>query len=204
MTDCAENHDMPSMSLADPCVAKATLRDGRPIEFRRIAPEDAEQLQQFHTRLSRETTRLRFFSPMPRLNTRMATHFVEVDFEVRCAIVAYFPGELEKIRAVGRYERDGKHSAEVAFVVEDELQGQGIGRVLMKLLAEHARSRGIDRLTAMTLAENGGMLTVFRNCGFPTDITYDGETAHVKIDIRDHTAPKRAPKSLVPSMLKKT
>ena len=190
-------------TTGEPCLAEDTLKDGRAISFRRIAADDAERLQQFHGRLSRESTRLRFFAPMPRLNNKMAVHFVEVDFDTRCAIVACFPGEAE-IRGVGRYERDGKHSAEVAFVVEDELQGQGIGRMLMALIANHARASGIDRLTAITLAENHGMLTVFRQCGHPTDVTFDGDTAYVKIDIRDHDAARRAPKSLVPSMVKKS
>jgi GNAT superfamily N-acetyltransferase len=184
-------------------LAETPLSDGRRICYRRIRPDDAERLQAFHSRLSRETTRLRFFSPMPRLNNKMASYFVDVDFDQRCALVAHFPGE-DEIRGVGRYERDSKHAAEVAFVVEDALQGLGIGRMLMKLLAEHARAMGIDRLTAMTLAENLGMLTVFRECGHPTDITFEGETAHVKIDIRDHEAAKRVPKSLVPSMIRKS
>ena len=200
MSDCAENHDMHGSDTA--ILAETPLPDGRRICYRRICPDDAEQLQAFHSRLSRETTRLRFFSPMPRLNNKMASHFAEVDFDERFAIVAHFPDE-DEIRGVVRYERDSKHAAEIAFVVEDGLQGHGIGRMLMKLIAEQARSRGVDRLTAMTLAENRGMLTVFRECGHPTDITFDGDTAHVKIDIRDHEAAKRLPKSLVPSMVRK-
>lgn len=197
MVDCGENHNMDESRT--PCLAESVLPDGRRMCYRPISPDDAERLQEFHLRLSRETTRLRFFSPMPRLNDKMAVHFVEVDFTDRCALVAYLPGE-DELRGVGRYEREGKHSAEVAFVVEDAFQGMGIGPTLLRMLAEHARTQGIDRFTAMTLAENRGMLTVFRECGYPSDVVFDGETAFVKIDIRDSDKARRPPKSLVPSM----
>lgn len=165
--------------------------------FRAIEPDDAPRLQAFHQRLSRETTRLRFFTAMPNLSAVMAEHFAEVDFHDRAAFVACFPGE-DAVRAVGRYERETEHSAEAAFVVEDDLQSQGIGGVLLRMLAEHAQGEKIERLTAMTLAENRGMLTVFRESGYPTDVHFEGQTAFVKIDIRAQGTARRRPRTLMP------
>ena len=110
----------------------AQLRDGRTIVFRPISPEDAAALQEFHERLSRETTRLRYFSAKPHLSEEMAERFTTVDFSDRAAFVACFPGE-DAIRGVGRYEREAPHSAEVAFVVEDDLQTLGIGGALLRM-----------------------------------------------------------------------
>ena len=180
-----------------PEVRDAQLRDGRTMSFRAIEPDDAPRLQSFHRRLSRETTRLRFFTAMPNLSAVMAEHFAEVDFHDRAAFVACFPGE-EAIRAVGRYERETEHSAEVEFVVEDNLQSQGIGGVLLRMLAEHAQGEKIERLTAMTLAENRGMLTVYRESGYPTDVHFEGQTAFVKIDIRAQGTARRRPRTLMP------
>ncbi len=164
--------------------------------FRAIEPGDAPRLQAFHERLSRETTRLRFFTAMAHLSGGMAERFAEVDFGDRAAFVACFPGE-EAIRGVGRYERESEHSAEVAFVVEDSLQSLGIGGVLLRMLAEHAQGENIERLTAMTLAENRGMLTVFRESGFPTDVHFEGPTAYVRIDIRMPGEARKAPRTLM-------
>ena len=164
--------------------------------FRPIEPDDALRLQAFHKRLSRETTRLRFFTAMPNLSREMAAHFAEVDFHDRAAFVACFPGE-DAVRAVGRYERETEHSAEVAFVVEDELQSQGIGGLLMRMLAEHAQGEQFERLTAITLAENPGMLNVFRESGYPTDVHFEGQTAYVKIDIRAQGTARRRPRTLM-------
>lgn len=175
----------------------AQLRDGRKMCFRPIEAEDAPRLQAFHERLSRETTRLRFFTAMPHLSGQMAERFAEVDFGDRAAFVACFPGE-EAVRAVGRYERESGHSAEVAFVVEDDLQSLGIGGVLLRMLAEHAQGEKIERLTAITLAENQGMLTVFRESGFPTDVHFEGQTAYVRMDIRAPGTARKRPRTLLP------
>ena len=179
-----------------PEVRPAQLRDGRTMWFRAIEPDDAPRLQAFHQRLSRETTRLRFFTAMPNLSAVMAEHFAEVDFHDRAAFVACFPGE-DAVRAVGRYERETEHSAEVAFVVEDDLQSLGIGGALMRMLAEHAQGENFERLTAITLAENQGMLTVFRECGYPTDVHFEGQTAYVKIDIRMPGEARKPPRTLM-------
>lgn len=175
----------------------AQLRDGRTMCFRPIGPDDAGRLQAFHERLSRETTRLRFFTAMPHLSETMAEHFAEVDFCDRAAFVASFPGE-DAIRGVGRYERESQFSAEAAFVVEDEVQSLGIGGVLLRMLAEHAQGEKIERLTAITLAENRGMLTVFRDSGYPTDVHFEGQTAYVRIDIRAPGAARKPPRTLLP------
>ena len=181
----------------EPGIRCAELRDGRTMCFRAIEPDDAARLQAFHERLSRETTRLRFFTAMPHLSGDMAERFAEVDFGDRAAYVACFPGE-EAIRGVGRYERESEHSAEVAFVVEDGLQGFGVGGVLLRMLAEHAQGEKIERLTAITLAENRGMLAVFRESGYPTDVHFEGPTAYVRIDIRDPGAARKVPRTLLP------
>lgn len=192
---CSPNHD-DAFATGDE-VRCATLRDGRRMCFRPIEPDDAGRLQAFHERLSRETTRLRFFTAMPHLSDPMAEHFAQVDFGDRGAFVACFPGE-DTIRGVGRYERESEHSAEVAFVVEDELQSLGIGGVLLRMLAEHAQGEKIERLTAVTLAENRGMLAVFRESGYPTDVHFEGSTAYVRIDVRAPGAARKRPRTLLP------
>ena len=58
--------------------------------------------------------------------------------------------------AVGRWIRDAQRhdEAEIAVVVGDALQGQGLGTALARALADAARERGIARLTATMLADN--------------------------------------------------
>lgn len=158
------------------------LRDGRHVWFRSIEPADAERLRAFHRRLSAETQRLRFFTPMRELSPKMAEYFSNVDGEKRRAIVVTFPGE-ETIRGVGRYEENPGKTAEVAFVMEDGLQGFGIGKALLHLLAQHAIGRGVTMLTANVLPENCAMLGLFRGCQYPATFTQRDGASIVTLDL---------------------
>jgi GNAT superfamily N-acetyltransferase len=160
-----------------------TLRDGREARIRPIVPGDAPLLRQFHERLSLNTTRLRFFTPLRHLSEEFAKHLCGVDYDRRCAFVLSFPGDNE-IHGVGRYEWESPHSAEVAFVVEDSLQGLGIGKLLLDRLVGQARRQGFERLTAVVLCENDSMLSLFRDTEYDPQITMQGSLAFVKLDIR--------------------
>ncbi|MGE3073408.1 MAG: N-acetyltransferase family protein [Dehalococcoidia bacterium] len=168
---------------------EATLRDGRVCRVRPISPEDCGRLVEFHERLSVNTTRLRFFSPLRHLSPEFAKRLCNVDFKRRCAFVISLPGD-DAIHAVGRYEWESAHSAEVAFVVEDQMQGLGIGAILLDRLADHARTRGFRRLTAVVLCENTMMLSLFRESKYLPEIHMEGSMAFVKLDIRRKSQPR--------------
>jgi GNAT superfamily N-acetyltransferase len=135
------------------------LGDGREMVIRPIRPDDAAQLQALHRRASRRSVRLRFFGPLPELTDAMARRFAEVDFQTRAAYVATVRDE-DEIRGVVRYEIIAPALAEVAFVVEDSFQRQGIAHALFARLVEHARANGITQLRALVLAENTEMLDI--------------------------------------------
>ncbi len=193
--------DTHCMAIIMPAERVATLRDGTPVRVRPIRPDDAPRLIEFHSRLSMNTTRLRFFTPMKRLSATFAEHLCTVEFKKRCAFVIS-PLDSDSIHAVGRYEAESRYSAEVAFVVEDSFQGKGIGTILLDRLVEHARTKGFDRLTAVVLCENLNMLTLFRESPYSPEITMQSECAFVKMNIAAPepavAVPKRRPRSLAP------
>jgi RimJ/RimL family protein N-acetyltransferase len=159
-----------------------TLRDGRVVSIRRMAPDDDDRLVEFHGRLSPETVYLRFFSAHPRLLPAEVNRFTHLDQHDRVALVAV--DRQGRIQAVGRYDRlPGTDEAEVAFVVADEVQGQGLGRELLARLAPIAREEGIRRFVAETLVGNQPMLKVFRASGLtPRTHLADG-VMHVTMDL---------------------
>jgi len=122
------------------------------ITYRPIEPDDVERLRRLFFRLSPETVLLRFFQPVQEPSERMLHHFAEVDHDDREAIVAM---NGDEIIAVARYDRtaDGTH-AEVAIVVEDAWQHQGLGEALMRRLSREAWAHGVDTLTATMLGGN--------------------------------------------------
>jgi len=60
--------------------------------------------------------------------------------------------------------------AEVGFAVGDEMQGRGLGTILLGQLAAIAARAGIEEFEATILGENRQMLDVFRDSGFPIRI----------------------------------
>ncbi|WP_200800317.1 bifunctional acetate--CoA ligase family protein/GNAT family N-acetyltransferase [Jatrophihabitans endophyticus] len=156
--------------------------DGGTVHLRPIRPTDADALVAFHAGLSQRTRYLRYFSAYPRIPERDLRRFVTVDHRDRVAFVTELAGE---IIAVGRYERyPDIDDAEVAFVVADAHQGRGIGSVLLEHLAAAAREIGLRRFIAVVLAENTGMIRVFREAGYETTrhIEYGEVTLEFTVD----------------------
>ena len=140
------------------------LRSGSTLRLRPIRPEDAPALLAFYRRLSPDSLYFRFLS-IPNVDAKRAEGFCRVDYDNQFALVGEAAG---RIVAVAQYFRlpDHPDRAEVAFTVEDALQGQGIGTRLLERLAEIARGRGISAFEADVLGHNRRMIDVFRNCGF--------------------------------------
>jgi RimJ/RimL family protein N-acetyltransferase len=144
------------------------LADGTYVLVREIQPGDASALQRLVGRLSEQTIHLRYFGPMKRLSDKQARYFAEVDGQDRYALVALDPENEEEIVAVVRYDREkGTDRAEYAALVEDRLQGRGLGIALTRGLIEAARERGIRDFEALVLPENKGMLHLLRSLGLP-------------------------------------
>lgn len=141
------------------------LADGGVVHLRPIRPDDGERLLAFHARLSPESRQMRFFTRQLTLSDREVERFTHVDYDRRLALVAELHGELI---AVARYDADPEpgDGAEVAFVVQDDHQGRGIGSILLEHLAVAARRCGITRFHADTLATNQKMQGVFHDAGY--------------------------------------
>jgi GNAT superfamily N-acetyltransferase len=163
------------------CTATVALADGTLATVRAIRPEDNERLQAFHDQLSEETIYRRFFGTHPHLRPEEAERFTHVDYWDRLALVT----EVEdRLVAVARYDRPpGRDRAEVAFVVADELQGRGVGTLLLEHLAAAARRRGVAAFIAETLGTNHPMQEVFHRSGFPTRLSFSSGVAQVDFRI---------------------
>jgi RimJ/RimL family protein N-acetyltransferase len=137
-----------------------TLKDGTALHIRPIRPEDAPRLIEFYDRLSRHSAYQRFFSIMKRLPPDWARMLATVDYRRRLALVAERgPAPAPELVGVGRYEpTEDPNTVEVAFVVQDGLQGQGLGAILLEHLLDAAEARGIHRFRAYVLADNRRML----------------------------------------------
>jgi RimJ/RimL family protein N-acetyltransferase len=159
------------------------LTDGTRVLVREIQPEDAPALQRLVDRLSEQTIHLRFFGPMSELSDKKARHFAEVDGKDRYALVA-LDEDSEEIVAVVRYDREaGTDRAEYAALVEDHLQGRGLGFALTSSLIRAARERGIRYFEAMVLPENRGMIHLLSSLDLPEHKRREDNVKHFSINL---------------------
>jgi GNAT superfamily N-acetyltransferase len=142
------------------------LLDGTAALVSPIRPTDADALARFHSLLTPATVYSRFFGYHLSLSTAEIEWFTNVDGIDRVALVV--KSTSDDVIAVGRYDRmDDPSVAEVAFVVADAYQHQGLGTLLLARLVQRAQARGIATFYAQTLVGNQPMLSVFRCSGYP-------------------------------------
>jgi acyl-CoA synthetase (NDP forming)/RimJ/RimL family protein N-acetyltransferase len=166
----------------------ALLKDGSTVEIRPIRADDRNAVARFHGRQSQESIYFRFFRYRPELTDNELDYFTQVDYRDRMAFVAVLGDELV---AVARYERlKGRSEAEVAFFVDDDHHGQGLGTLMLEYLAAAARDRGLSGFTATVLPENFRMLAVFRSAGFDVTTRFADGLIEVElgIDITEETS----------------
>lgn len=136
------------------------LPDGTQVEIRPIRADDGQRLRDSHLRLSEESRYRRFLAAKPELSEADARYLVQVDGCDHYALVATLAGgpgdDPEPIVAVARYIRrpGDPRTAELAIVVGDRLQGQGLATELVTRLAQAAAVRGVRRFTATMLSDN--------------------------------------------------
>jgi len=160
------------------------LRDGRSVEIRALRPDDRAGMLAAVGRASPESIRTRFFVPKKGFSEREIAFFVNVDFANHVALVAQIDEDGRPVIAGGgRYIVVEPGQAEIAFVVVDAYQGQGIGSLLMRHLASLGREAGLKELVAEVLPENKAMLKVFSKFGFRSRPKGDPQLAHLALKL---------------------
>ncbi len=154
------------------------LQDGSAVVIRPIGADDRAALDAFHEGLSSRTVYLRFFGVHPHLTEADLDFFTGVDHEQRVALVAC---AADAVVAVGRFDVVGDGSAEVAFVVTDEMQGRGLGGLLLERLVDIGRSLGVERFVADVLPGNVRMLEMFRHSGHEVTQTHVDDVIQVSV-----------------------
>jgi GNAT superfamily N-acetyltransferase len=133
-----------------------TLPDGMRVRIRPIAPDDKELLARGLRQLSLESIRKRFLAAKPRFTSSELHYLTEVDGVNHIALVAVLEDDPNQLAAVARCVRlpDRPATAEMAVVVGDPFQGQGVGRAITHALADAAIEAGIRRFAATMAGDN--------------------------------------------------
>lgn len=161
------------------------LRDGRTIEIRALHRDDREEMLAAVGRTSGASLQRRFFAIKRGFSDAEIAFFMDIDFEKHVALVALLAEDgRPAIVGGGRYVLVEDGEAEVAFLVIDLYQGQGIGRLLVKHLIAIARKNGLRALKAEVLPQNAAMLRLFKDFGFRTIPQRDFSAVHLALELR--------------------
>jgi GNAT superfamily N-acetyltransferase len=137
-----------------------SLRDGRTVRIRTLRPDDGERLRRLFFRLSPLSVYRRFLSPLPAPSEEGLRRLLDVDHSEREALAAL---DGDEIVGVARYaRRPGSSSADIAVVVADDWQRDGLGHLLLERLTRLARMRAIQYFEATVLGDNRPALELVR------------------------------------------
>lgn len=162
------------------------LADGTRVVIRPIRPEDKHLLAAGALQLSPESSRKRFLVTKAGLTTSELRYLTELDGEGHVAFIALLAHGPPTVVADGRYVRiaGDPTTAEVAVVVGDCLQGQGLGTRLGLLLADHARAHGVRRLSATLLSDNVPAHRLFAKISERFETTHAGAVDEMTADLQ--------------------
>jgi RimJ/RimL family protein N-acetyltransferase/nucleotide-binding universal stress UspA family protein len=159
--------------------SRAQLRDGSTVLIRPLEPDDRELLRSGFERLSDRSRYLRFQTPLAELSDEQLSYLTAVDHHDHEALVALALDSDDAI-GVARFVRVGDDVAECAIVVADDWQNRGLGSALLERLVQRAHEEGVDRFTALVLAENTDALRLLERLG---DTVRHSEGSQLELEI---------------------
>jgi RimJ/RimL family protein N-acetyltransferase len=140
-------------------IAMQAAAAGR-VNLAQLERSDGVALRRLFFRLSPATLYRRFHSPIVRPDQAHPERLLDIDHHDREAVVALVDGEIV---GVARYARwPGTDKADLAVVVADDWQRQGVATRMLSGLADLALSAGIQDFTASVQGDNQPALKLLR------------------------------------------
>jgi acetyltransferase len=165
------------------------MKNGETVTIRPIRPEDEPLLIRLHQVLSERTVYLRYFQPL-KLSQRTAHErltricFIDYDREMVFAVERKVGAQTEII-AIGRLSklRERDNEGELAVLVDDRYQGQGLGTELYRRLIAAARDEKLRRVVSTILAENREMRAICKKLGFRMAADLEDGTVSAELEL---------------------
>jgi acetyltransferase len=160
------------------------LREGPAVIIRPIRPEDEPLVEELLKTSSEQTLTMRFFRKISDMSHDQLTRYCHVDYDREMSFVAVMRnGEGERLIGEVRVSKlPDLENAEMAVVVGDQWQGQGIGKALCLHCIKTAKESGIKKMWMEILQANSKMLRTAEKMGFRR-VSSDGDSAKVLLEL---------------------
>ena len=144
-----------------------TLRNGDTAILRSVRSEDAALIQQLIQAQSEHSRYTRFMSKASEAPPALLAGLASPDYHRDYALILHTNSPTPTPLAHAHYIADPlPQSCEFGIIIDDKLQGQGIGYQLMTHLIAHAKAQGHTLMRAEILADNHPMQKLALKLGF--------------------------------------
>ena len=174
-------------------VATETLPNGHRLLIRATEPND-DLAGAIQHEVGPQSFFYRFLRPKHYLTDKEVASFVNCDFVSQVGLVGLVRHNLRMAIVAGaRYWITRPDEAEIAFIVADAYQKQGVGTAMLNHLCSIARQAGLKHLYALAIADNEGAPRVLNKLGFPCDIRRDPaqRMMHITVHLTEALASPR-------------
>ena len=154
-------------------LATETLPNGLQLLIRATEPHD-DLAGAIQRKVSPRSFFYRFLRPKHYLTDKDIAPFTNCDFINQVGLIGIVQHNLRMAIVAGaRYWITRPDEAEIAFIVADDYQKQGVGTAMLNHLCSIARQAGLKRLYALAIPDNEGASRLLNKLGFPCDIRSD-------------------------------
>ncbi|MGP8289103.1 bifunctional acetate--CoA ligase family protein/GNAT family N-acetyltransferase [Vreelandella zhanjiangensis] len=146
-----------------------TLKNGWQVEARPIRAEDAPLITTFHRQLSEESIRFRYFHNKSNLTQRDLSILSHINYDRQMAFIAehqHADGSKQMLGVVRVWNDPDNIRTEFSVIIRDDLQGLGIGSLLMKKMIDYCTHIGTLEMIGKIMVDNHPMRALMKHLGF--------------------------------------
>ncbi|MDQ7787737.1 MAG: bifunctional acetate--CoA ligase family protein/GNAT family N-acetyltransferase [Thermodesulfovibrionales bacterium] len=160
------------------------LKDGPTVIIRPIRPEDEPLLAELLRTSSEQTLMMRFFRKVTEITHEQLVRYCHTDYDREMSFVGVIrDGDRETLIGEVRISKlPDMESAEMAVIVGDQWQGQGIGKALCVHCLKIAKELGITKMWMEILQMNARMMYRAEKMGFRR-ISSDDDSVRVLLEL---------------------
>lgn len=163
-------------------LARIILRDGWVADLREAedTAQDRAMLHELFRHASADDLYFRFFHMIKEVGERDIDRMILSEGKGKSLICV----SQDQVLGIGHYIMIGDATAEVAFFVDDRIQGRGLGTLLLEHLAQIAWRRGLKQFEAYVLSDNRRMLRVFQDSGYEVHEKQESGVIHLVLPLQ--------------------
>ena len=178
----ASIHDGTAVTPSANCLAMGSAKAGSYC-VRAGGPEDESKIREFAAGLSESTRYFRFFTAISPASPSVLRVLAGGTPGSDILVITDQHGAVVGHGMAAGITAGGRPGVDLGLVIADAWQGQGLGTLLLELLAQRAASRGARALAVEVLPGNSRMLALFSRHWPSARRTWNGDAFALSADL---------------------